>query len=109
MMSLPSPISLRRSISNISFKPGVQYINLDLIKQRVYGMDLKESQAVLVFDEMDIKKAIEYDNTLKQVYGPHKKLQVIMARSLVSNWKEIIFFQFDMNMNMNIGTKPYDM
>ena len=52
--------------------------------------------ACILFDEMSIKKCVVYSHTLKQVYGPHSKIQkvilVVMVRRIFSQWKQIIYF-----------------
>ena len=93
---------LGRWLSDVPCKPGVQVTNLDLIRKLLDQSELKDRQAVLSFDEMDIKKVYEYDNRNKQVYGPNKKLQVVIVRSLFSTWKETIYFQFDQNMTLDL-------
>ena len=102
ILPLPSKPVLGRWLNGVPCKPGVQTTNLGLVQKLLEGSELKDKQAVLSFDEMDIKKVYEYDNRNQQVYGPHKKLQVVMVRSLFSTWKETIYFQFDQNMTKEL-------
>ena len=62
--------------------------------------DVKERQAVLGFDQMNIKK--EYDARNKTVYGPHKKLQTVIVRNLFLNWKETIFLDINRAMTLDL-------
>ena len=93
-----------RWLNGVPCKPGLQEVNIELVKKLLEGADLKDRQAVLSFDEMDIKKVYEYDHRNKQVFGPNKKLQVVIVRSLFSNWKQTIFFDFDKNMTLDLIT-----
>ena len=102
---MPSKPLLNKWLGNVTCKPGIQETNLDLLKKRVESADEKDKLAVLCFDEMEIKKCYEYDHRNKQVYGPHKKLQVVILRSLFSNYKETIYFEFDRNMTLDLIEK----
>uniref|UniRef100_A0A0K2TJ39 Uncharacterized protein n=1 Tax=Lepeophtheirus salmonis TaxID=72036 RepID=A0A0K2TJ39_LEPSM len=42
---------------------------------------------VLAFDEMDIKRSIDYSHSFDQVFDPNKKAQVGMLRGLCNSWK----------------------
>jgi hypothetical protein len=44
---------------------------------------------------MFIKNDICFDKNRQQVLGPHRTVQVIMARGLCSNWKQPVFYDFD--------------
>lgn len=57
---------------------------------------------VLSFDEMSVRECFEYDIHDDEVVGPHKKMQVIMARSLICRWKEPVFVDFDCVMKEEI-------
>jgi len=48
-------------------------------------MDTKDKLTVLSFDEMYLSQQIDFDKSKEQVIGPHKTVQVVMARGLVSS------------------------
>jgi len=50
------------------------------------------------FDEMGISQQISYCPTQDQIFGPHKKVQVLSVRGLLSSWKYPVFFGFDTKM-----------
>ena len=75
---------------------------LEIMKQRFQNAEEKEKQAVLAFDEMSIKKVIEYSDASKVVYGPCSKATVVLVRGLLSSWKQVVFFQFDCPMTRNL-------
>ena len=41
-------------------------------------------QAVIVFDEMAVRECFEYSRRLKQTFGSHKKVQVVIIRDNMS-------------------------
>ena len=65
---------------------------LEIMKQRFQNAEEKEKQAVLAFNEMSIKKVIEYSDASKVVYGPCSKATVVLVRGLLSSWKQVVFF-----------------
>lgn len=65
-------------------------------------MEVNDKLTVLSFDEMYLSHQIEFDKTREQVIGPHKTVQVVMARGLVSKWKQPIFYNYDTPMTVEI-------
>lgn len=55
---------------------------------------------VLSFDEMKVCSMYQYDQ--KEVVGPHKYMQVIMARGLFDKWKQPVYIGFDKSMTKEI-------
>uniref|UniRef100_A0A1B0D942 Uncharacterized protein n=1 Tax=Phlebotomus papatasi TaxID=29031 RepID=A0A1B0D942_PHLPP len=51
---------------------------------------------------MKIKCEICYDVSGDCVLGPHSYVQVIMARSLLGNWKQPVYYNFDQKMTKEI-------
>ena len=91
-----------RWLSKLTVKPGIQEPFLGIIQKRLAGGDDRDKMTNLCFDEMHIRKTYEYDHRNKQVYGNHKKMMVVMVRSLFSDWKEVVYFNFDTNMTKNL-------
>jgi len=65
-------------------------------------MDTKDKLTVLSFDEMYLSHQIDFDKSKEQVIGPHKTVQVVMARGLVSSWKQPVFYKYDTPMTPEI-------
>ena len=102
LIPLPSKRVMGRWLSKLTVKPGIQEPFLGIIQKRLEGGDEREKMANLCFDEMHIRKTYEYDHRNKQVFGNHKKMMVVMVRSLFSDWKEVVYFNFDTNMTKNL-------
>ena len=51
---------------------------------------------------MDIAKCYEYDRETDQVFGPHKKVQLGMARGICESWKQPVFYDFDSPMKLDL-------
>jgi len=61
-------------------------------------MDEKDKITALSFDEVYIAHDICFDKAIEKVIGPHKTVQVIMARGLIAKWKQPIFYAYDTPM-----------
>lgn len=59
--------------------------------------ELKEHEkiCVLSFDEIYISQNIEIDKKQERRVGPHKTVQVGMARGLFGRWKQPVYYDFD--------------
>jgi len=53
-----------------------------------------EKLIVLTFDEIYLSNKIAVDCKLEQIIGLHKTCQCIIVRSLFSNWKQSVHFNF---------------
>ena len=102
LLRLASPRTQQRWLSNFTCVPGLNNEFLTIIQKKLVGCEPKDRNAMLCFDEMEIKNKYEYDARSKQVYGNAKKLQVVMARGLTSKWKQIIFFDFNTPMTKSL-------
>lgn len=95
--------SLQKWAARIEINRGVLDQILGIM--RATSGDQFHRLTVVLFNEMKIKESIEYDPHEDEVIGPHKKLQVGMARGLCSQWKTPIFADFDTKMVKTILVK----
>lgn len=58
--------------------------------------------ATLSFDEVCISNKIDFDRGEQKIYGPFKTCQCVIARGLMKNWKQPIYYDFNQNMTKNI-------
>lgn len=68
---------------------------IKLMRIAAGAMPNRDRVTVLSFDEMSVEETVEYDSKYDRVVGPHKNLQVMMARGLFSNWKQPVYAAFD--------------
>lgn len=61
-----------------------------------------EKTCILSFDEIHIDNNISYHNGLDQALGSHSKVQVVLARGILSPWKQPIFYDFDQTMDIKL-------
>jgi len=71
---------------------------LGIMKLNSDKLDKIDKLTVLMFDEVKICNKTEYDALNDKLVGPHDQLQVVMAQSITSKWKQPIFF----NVNESI-------
>lgn len=105
ILPLPSKASIESYLNKFIVKPGVQTEFLNMISANLKHGDLHEKQCIIVLDEMEVKKKYEYDRRSKQVFKPHKKVQVVLVRGLLKSWKQVIYLGFDTNMTKALLTE----
>ena len=90
---LPALSTLRKWVQRFDCVPGIQVQVLKVLKEQMKS-EVQSSFRIasLAFDEMDIQKGYQYDHKEDKVLGPNKKLQLVVARGIISHWKQQIFF-----------------
>lgn len=109
---LPGMSTLREWAKNINIAPGLLTDVLEMMEEKAKLLSLFEKITVISMDEVYISHEVAIDRREEQVIGPHRTVQVVMARGLFKRWKHPIFFDFDRNMNkeilLHIIEKLYD-
>ena len=100
---LPALSTLRKWVQRFDCVPGIQVQVLKVLKEQMKS-EVQSSFRIasLAFDEMDIQKGYQYDHKEDKVLGPNKKLQLVVARGIISHWKQQIFFDFDKPMTKEL-------
>lgn len=99
--NLPSLSSLQRWIPVKNLVPGFNTNVLNLIRSRVNTMDDLSRNAVLVFDEVSIRRDLKYNSVEDQIEGfvddgtnrknkIGKQVIVFMVRGIFNNWKFVL-------------------
>jgi hypothetical protein len=103
LLPLPGLSTLRNWVKNFKCYPGIQNDLLKVLETKLSG-ELPDDyrDAILSFDEMSIKNCYEYHHGQDKVYGPHKKLQLVVLRGLFHKWKLQVFYAFDTPMNKKL-------
>ena len=68
---------------------------LCFMKVKAENLSSMERIAVMSMDEMSLEKAYSYDKAVDTMYKPHDKVQVVMVRGLIANWRQPIYYAFD--------------
>ena len=82
--------------------PGLQTNIVEILKCSFKDSTGERNNGCVAFDEMSLKKGIEYCTSLKKVLGPVSKAQVIIIRGLLSSWKQVVFFDYDTPMSRSL-------
>lgn len=101
-LALPSPRTQQRWIKDFKCEPGLQTDCLKVMEETLSSESDYNRLCIIGFDEVQIKKSIEYDNRTRRIYGPCKKLQNVMVKGLFGNWKQSIYYNFDTNMTKGL-------
>ena len=102
ILPLASSSTLSKWLTELDCRPGMENSFFCILKKKFQDAQEWERQAILSFDEVDVKKRFEYDYINKRVYGNHKKLQTVMVRGLIGPWKQTVFFDFDTVMTKDL-------
>lgn len=99
---LPAFSTLRTWAATFNLNPGVLLNVLRLLKIKASELKEIDKLCVLSFDEIYVSNRIDIDKKNEEKIGPHKTCQTVMARGLLSNWKQPIYYQFDQQMTPEI-------
>lgn len=99
---LPALSTLRKKAAEIMIEPGVLEEVLSVMKSKEKDLSSQEKICVLAFDELYISQDIEIDRKKEKTVGPHKTVQVGMARGLFSNWKQPVYYGYDQPLTADI-------
>jgi len=99
---LPAVSSVRAYIARIEIREGLMQSVIDLMAAKGKMMCNLSKQVVVSFDEVSISSDFALDSVEDKVLGSHKKSQVVMARGLMSPWKNPIYYAYDTDMSEDI-------
>lgn len=99
---LPALSTLQDWASKVTIQEGIIHPVLSLMQKKADCMTNMEKLCCLCFDEVYTSRNIEIDKKLEKRVGPHKTVQVGMARRLFSKWKQPAYFAFDKSLTKEI-------
>lgn len=99
---MPSISTIKRYVKQIDVKQGMLEDVIVLLGNVLKTKDAKDRECVISFDEMKVKRVVEYDTAADEIVGSFNYLQVVMARRLFSKWKQPVFICFDTKMSKAI-------
>jgi Transposase protein len=103
LLPLPAQSTLQNWVRNFTCQPGLLHDIRKILQEYIESEDSPLSPlAVISFDEMEISQCLEYDQQSDRVFGPFKKLQLVIVRGLCSKWKQPIYFDFDTAMKKDL-------
>lgn len=83
-------------------EPGILTTVITLMKAKAESVTEQERICCLSFDECSVAKVWSYDKSNDKIYAPHKNVQCVMLRGLCAPWKQIIFYDFDCPLEMEL-------
>ena len=98
----PSVSTINRRISSINIEPGILKSVIRLMKVKGQTLSKGEKACIISFDEMKVDHKFAYDRIADKIYKPHNYVQCVIARGIIGNWKQPIFYNFDCRMSKNI-------
>ena len=104
LLKLPSESTISQWLRDFNIRcNGTQHMLLKILSAK--HQKPEDKQVWLSFDEMALKQNWTYDFQNKQALPPAKKLQVCMARGLITGWKLPVYFSTDEHMTLETLTE----
>lgn len=96
---LPKQDEIRKFVRNIQLVRGVQSTMLQILDND--GEIYKEHEKVTILQISYIKtvELFEYDENMDYIWGPHKFITIIVARGLYSDWNQLVYLNFDVQVS----------
>jgi hypothetical protein len=102
ILPLPGVSTLKNFFKNFLIPEGYLEVVARMVKLKIEEMDDIQSRvAVLSFDEIYLRRQIDYDRQFDQVLGPHRTANTMMIRGLFSSWKVPIWYMYDRGLTKN--------
>ena len=101
-LPLPDVSKLDSWVKDVNVELGLLNITLRVMKVKGQGMTRGEQACVLSFDEMKLHESYSYDKGADRAYGPHKYVQVVVARSIIGKWRQPIYYDFDQKVTKEL-------
>ena len=102
LVPLPHLATLSRRLSHFSCAPGIQTELFNLIRYRLSIEDKIGKDCAIMFDEMQLQESYDYNARLKMFFEHPKKVQVVLLRGIFRPWQQIIYYDFDRGMNLDL-------
>lgn len=82
MLPLPAPSTLKEFFRNFRIPQGYLSIVAKMVALQLDSMEPRDKVAVISFDEIYLRKRLDYDRQEDQILGPHKTANTMMIRGL---------------------------
>ncbi len=95
VLPLPGPTTLREYLRRFQIQEGFMDNVLEFLKAKIQSMPANDRIVGIMFDEVHLKKTIEYDKATDSIIGPNSSSNVVLVRGIGGkSWKIPIWFKF---------------
>ncbi len=102
VLPLPGESTLRKYITRFQIREGLLENVCHFLKTKVEGMDELDKIVGISFDEVHIKKTIDYDSSSDQILGPNSSSNVVLVRGIGGkSFKIPVWYRFGYNLTKN--------
>lgn len=99
---LPCTTTLHNWISDFKVLPGILKDVFNIMSSKGNNLLITKKLTVLTFDDVYVSNKLDIERKAQKIYGPHKTCQFVMARGLFKNWRQPIYYDFDVTMSHDI-------
>ncbi len=94
ILPLPGVSTLKKYIQDFQIHEGYLDNVAHFLSLKIKDWSKEEKIVGICFDEVHLKKTIEYDNATDAVIGPHSSANILMVKGLVKNFRMPVWFKF---------------
>ncbi len=94
ILPLPGVSTLKKYVQDFQIEEGFLANVAHFLSIKVKDWSQEERIVGICFDEVHLKKTIEYDSATDSVIGPHSTANLLMVKGLVKNFRMPVWFQF---------------
>ena len=99
VLPLPGESTLRKYLQRFKIREGLLENVCQFLKVKVEGMNELDKIVGISFDEVHIKKTIDYDNSSDQILGPNSSSNVVLVRGIGGkSFKIPVWYRFGYNL-----------
>lgn len=97
---LPCASTLQNWIDRFSVWPGILHDVFNIMSSIGRNLTITKKLTVLTFDEVYISNKLDLERKQQKIY--FKTCQFVMARGLFKNWRQPVFYNFNVAMSQDI-------
>ncbi len=95
VLPLPGPSTLRRYLARFQIQEGHLDNVLEFLKAKIQSMPANDRIVGIMFDEVHLKKTIDYDKATDSIVGPNSSSNVVLVRGIGGkSWKIPVWFKY---------------
>ena len=98
----PCPSTIQKHVQGFRCCFGINQEMFFLLSQKLQTLLEIDRNVALVFDEIALQPQTDYSQHLKMRLPSAKKAMVVMVRGLRKSFKEVVYYDFDRGMDMEL-------
>ena len=98
----PCPRTIQTYVQRFRCFYGINEEMFFLLSQKLQTLSEIDRNVTIIFDEIDLQPKTDFSQHLKKRIPSAKKAMVVMVRGLRKSFKEVVYYDFDRQMDMDL-------